>query len=359
MFKIKAEKFKEMVSRAIKGAGNNKLLPITQMMRIALEDHKLIMVTTDVTNYLYIIEDKVEGEDFEIVVDANQIYKLVSKLTCDSISLTVSEASVDIKGNGNYKLPLQFDETGEMVKFPNPLESDIKGNETEITRSEVGLILTMLKPALSTIVDEGCYTGYYFGDIAIASNGELINVLNIDLLKKVRLVRADAIDLLAVMESEKIIAEIGDDTIIFKSPDCMVYSRIQDGIEDYAVDSIKEYLEPEALSECVVDKSSMVALLERLQLFVSSYEDGDIRLTFMEDGIQVSSLSSNGVEVIPYLESQDFQTFTCRIHVDMLLTQVKSHADTVKICYGNSSIMKLVSGNVTQIIALSEDSNEE
>ena len=46
---IKTEKLKEMVSRSIKGVGNNKLIPLTSLMAIELKDGKLTLITTDAT----------------------------------------------------------------------------------------------------------------------------------------------------------------------------------------------------------------------------------------------------------------------------------------------------------------------
>ena len=80
-FTIGTELMKDVVARAIKGAGNNKLIPITSMMCIQLKDGELTVITTDATNYLYIKEQHVAGDDFYVVVDENQFAKLVSKMT--------------------------------------------------------------------------------------------------------------------------------------------------------------------------------------------------------------------------------------------------------------------------------------
>ena len=58
---LQTSKLKEMVSRAVKGASFNSILPITSMMAVELKDNKLTLTTTDGTNYLYIVENKVEG----------------------------------------------------------------------------------------------------------------------------------------------------------------------------------------------------------------------------------------------------------------------------------------------------------
>ena len=50
-FTIGTELMKDVVARAIKGAGNNKLIPITSMMCIKLKNGDLTVITTDATNH--------------------------------------------------------------------------------------------------------------------------------------------------------------------------------------------------------------------------------------------------------------------------------------------------------------------
>ena len=46
--------FQEMLNRAIKGAGLNKLLPLTSLIAIKVKDKVLTLITTDGSNTLYI-----------------------------------------------------------------------------------------------------------------------------------------------------------------------------------------------------------------------------------------------------------------------------------------------------------------
>ena len=61
-----------MTTKAVKGAGNNKLIPLTSMMSIELKDSTLTLHTTDMTNHLYVKESQVEGEDFYVTVGVEQ-----------------------------------------------------------------------------------------------------------------------------------------------------------------------------------------------------------------------------------------------------------------------------------------------
>ena len=148
---IKTDKLKEMVSRAVKGASNNKLLPITELMCIEVKDNKLTLLTTDYTNYLYITE-KVENEDFYVVTRVDQFSKLIGKMTSENVTLEIVDDKLCITGNGKYSIELPIDVDGEMVKYPNPMsEIVLDDNESKILNlSTAKLILTVNKAALAT-----------------------------------------------------------------------------------------------------------------------------------------------------------------------------------------------------------------
>ncbi len=356
---VKTAKLQEMVSRAEKGAGNNKLLPITQMLAIKLEDNVLKLITTDATNYLYVKEDKVPGEDFYAVVPEDTFVRLISKMTCDSISLELKETVLEVTGNGKYSIDLQFEDDGTMVQYPDPL-ADFKATNkkaVEINKTTVDAILNTVKPALATNLENPCYTGYYVGDTVVATDGLLINILNVDMLNATKLVRAEVMDLLAVMDSEKIKAFFNEDNaeIVFQSNTCDIYGRDLEGIEDYEIDAISEYMEKDFPSSCKLSKATLLQLLDRLALFVTDYDKGAISLTFTKDGLQISSMNTSGVELIPYIESNDFSDFTCSIDVNMLAKQIKAQSgEVVNLFYGDEDTVKLADGNVIQIIALLE-----
>ena len=83
--KVVSSRMKDAVNKAIKGAGFNNLIPITSMIGIKLEGGKLRLFTTDMTNTLCIIIDKVSGVDMDITVDADKFGKLIAKTTSEDI----------------------------------------------------------------------------------------------------------------------------------------------------------------------------------------------------------------------------------------------------------------------------------
>lgn len=354
--KIKTEKLKEMLSKSIKGASNNKLIPLTGLMCIQLESGTLTLTTTDATNYLYVKEEKVVGDDFYVVIEVDTFSKLIARLTCEEVELTLKENSLEVVGNGTYNIELPMDEDGSMIKYPDPLSDiELDSNDAKVINlSTIMAILESVKPALAVTLEIPCYTGYYAGDSVIGTDSSKITSMGVKLFDSPVLISPEMMNMLAVMTSEKINVTIHDNVLIFTSPDVAVYGTALEGIEDFQIDDINQYFDAEFESVCKVSKSGLLQLLDRLSLFVGIYDKNGINMTFAKTGLQISSKASDGVEVINYIESSNFKEFSCMIDITILATQVKAIAgDVITLHYGSElPALKITDGNITQILAL-------
>ena len=357
------ELLQSMVAKAVKGASCNKMIPLTSLMAIQCKENKLTLITTDATNYLYVTEDKIDAEDFYVVVPVEQFSKLISKMTCTSVVLEVADGVLEINGNGHYKMELPLDEEGEPVKYPDPLNSlpipPEEFSSESVKLSTMKLILNTAKAALAPTDSEVmCYKGYYIGDKVITSDSYKICGINIPVFKEPVLLSPEMIDLLAVFSDEDIIVHrwIKEGVIAFISPKCCVYGAEMDCIGDFQVGPITSFLEQEFDSSCRIPRADLLQALDRLALFVSPYDKNVITLTFSQQGVTISSKKTTGSETIPYVESNNFKAFTCPLDIEMFRAQVKaSSADMVDIEYGEDNAIKMKDGNVIQIVATAED----
>lgn len=360
---VSTQKLKEMVARSIKGVGNNKLIPLTSLMCIEVDNGVLSLITTDATNYLYIVGDKASMEDFYAVVDANTFSKLVSRMTCENVTLEVKNNVLHVKGNGNYKIELPLDENGEAIKYPDPYSNLYTAGENfvgTINRTTVQVILDTIKPALAVTLENPCYTGYYVHDKIVATDTFKIASMDVEMFDNACLISSELMDLLSVMTQEKINVEISGDDIIFISSDCIVCGKFMDGIEEYAIDAISGLVDTEIDSFCAIPKATLVQLLDRLSLFVGPYDKNAVYLTFTKSGLQVSSKAADGVEIIDYIESKNFTDFTCSIDIQMLMQEVKAiQSDRIELYYGDDNAIKMTDGNITIVVALLEDESAE
>ena len=345
-----------LVSRAMKGASCNRMIPLTGLMLIELKDHTLTLTTTDATNYLYVMEHKVDGDDFYVVVQADIFSKLISRLTCEKVSLELKKYSLKVIGNGEYSIELPLDEDGELITYPNPVANFVRVPDSEVNLSTIKLILNTAKVSLATTLDVPCYTGYFVGHKIIATDTCQICGIDIDLFSQPALISAEMMTLLDVMTNEKITVYRDADTMMFETVDCIVYGKTMDCLDDFQIDAIDELLGEEFDSACRLSKSALLQLLDRLALFVGVYDKNGIYLTFTRDGLMITSKQANSSEVIKYIESDNFRDFTCCVDIEMLRSLIKANTgDSVEMQYGEDNAIKLTDGNVTQILALLED----
>ena len=354
-------KLQDMVAKAVKGASNNKLIPITSLMAIELKsNHVLTLTTTDATNYLYIDEHKVDGDEFYAVVPVDVFSKLIARMTCENVTLTVHPEIkiLEVKGNGNYKIELPLDENGQLIKYPNPYKEG-ENSDIKLNLSTVKVILDTLKSALATTLENPCYTGYYAGDSVIATDTYKIANMDISLFDTPVLVSAELMNLLSVITDENIYVSIAGDVLQFSTSNCRIYGRAMEGIEDFAVEPITALVDTEMDSVCSLNKVQLLQVLDRLSLFVGPYDKNAVRFTFTKDGLEVSSKASSSVEMIPYISSKDFIEFTCMIDVQMITQEVKAiQADVIEMYYGEDNAVIMKDGNITIVVALLEDEEE-
>lgn len=359
---ISTEVLKELVTRASKGVGNNKLMPITSLMSIKCKDNALTLTVTDATNYLYIIKDKIDCEGFDVVVQAEQFSKLISKLTCDKVEMEVTGNALEVRGNGTYRIDIPLDE-GEFIQYPDPvatLELN-EDNRYEVHSSSIRTVLESCKSSLAATLEVPCYTGYYCGDSVVTTNDYAMSSCEVNLFGKEVLVAPEFMDLVSLMTEEKFSAYVVDDNIVCTSPDCIVMGRLMEGLEDYPVEGIKNYIAQDMESSCKVNKSEILSVLDRITLFVGPYDEDAIRLTFTHDGLNIESKQLNGVETVSYSASDNFKPFTGIMDVRQLTNLIKSYPDDeVKLHYGSEKALKLTAGNVAFVIAwIVDDTAEE
>ena len=356
---MNTELLQSMVARSMKGASCNKMIPLTGLMAIELKDNVLTLITTDASNYLYIKSDKIVGDDFYVVVQAEVFSKLISRLTCSDVKLDLEENYLRIVGNGSYKIDLPLNEEGKPIVYPNPvasLDSNEIVEQNPVQLSTMRMILTTAKASLADTLDVPCYTGYYVGDKVITTDTYKMCGINLKLFDEPVLISAGTMNLLDIMTEEDIAVAKTHTHMMFSTPTCVVFGKLMDSIADFQVDVIESLLNQQYDSVCKVSRDRLLQLLDRLALFVSAYDKNGVYLTFTRDGLQIESKKANSVELIEYTESENFRDFTCCIDIEMFRSQIKANmGDAITIHYGDDAAIQLTDGYVTQVIALLED----
>lgn len=353
--KLKTAKLQEMVSKAIKGASNNKMIPLTSLMEIELVDGVLTIRTTDANTTLSIVATGIEGERFHTVVPSDVFSKLVAKTTTETISLSMDEAGLEVKGNGRYNIELPMDDSGKLVKFQQVKMPD-EVTETTISTALIKTILTANKAAIAQTMEQPYLTGYYVGDKVITTDSFKVCSNNEKVLGTPQLLPQEMVDLLALISAPTINVTTGGSKICFATSDVVIKGTVMQDIELYPVDAIEAYLLTEFKSRCHLPKLALIDVLERLSLFVSIYDKNGVYVTFMDKCVELSSKRSNGVEVINYQQSENPMPYTCCIDIELFKSQIAAQeTEVVELWFGHERAIKMVSGKITQIVSLLED----
>lgn len=364
--KVKTELFKELVNKSIKASSNNKLRPLTQFMCISAKDGELFLITTDGDNYLYVFDNTVKvKDDFYVVVMAEQFAKLISKMTSEYTELTVENHSLSVVGNGSYLIELPIDENGETVVYPDPYDKFVSAEHKDIVEGEISIadiqtVLESVKPSLSIEDAESVYNRYYVGDSIVATNHCKIaefnkTLIDVNGVSAKFLMSNELMNLFDVIEDGPISYQIADDTMIFEADDCVIVGKESDGVDSFDIEAISDLLNAKFPSVCKINKQDLLNLLDRMSLFANKYDNNALNLTFEKEHILVTSKNTKSSETIEYKDSKKFKAFECIIDVPMFMQQVKAYAsDVIELHYGREESIKLVDGNLIQIVALNE-----
>ena len=352
-----------LAARASKGASCNKMLPLTSLLAIEARGKNVRMITSDTTNFLYATYEDPSGDwDFYVVTQVDVFTKLISKLTCTEVILEKTETSLVVRGNGTYEMALPLDDMGKPVVFPDPLATFDGNTVGEMDKKSIGLMLQTAKASVSTSLDVPCYTGYYTGDTVITTDTWKLCRLNLALSDVPVLLAPTTVDLFDTMTGDKVEVMKRDGVMVFKSPGTTLYSKLMPGIDDFRAQTIQELLDTQFFAACVVSKDSMLQALDRMSLFVTSYDDNGIRLDFDEDEVTISAIRVGSVETVKYesnpqnVPAKEDMLTSCIVDIEMLQELMKAvPGAAVKIEYGSDSFLRfspLDDASVTQLLAL-------
>lgn len=365
--KVKTSVLQGMVSKALKGMGNNKMVPITTFIGIDLESNVLKLHTMDGTNFLDVIAPaKIEGEDFKLVIAADQFSKLVQKTTADSIELEVVKsddgASLNFKGNGDYQIEIPMDE-GEFINFPSmpALGADVTSKQIQVTT--IKKILGTNSKALARTLEEPVYTGYLFADKILTTDSYVVCVNDMKVIEDRKLLTESFLNLITLCEEENVNLSYNeggelwvDSKTVHIYGNTLQSSTGEDYVEEYPYENIMEYVNGEFPSVCQVPRAQIDSILDRLGLFITPYDKNGLKFNFTKKGLIISSKTGTGTEMVPYSKSENFADFECQLDVETLKSQLSAQeGDTVTIYYGHDSAIKMVDGKVTQIVSLLEE----
>lgn len=357
--KIKTNILQEMVAKAIKAVSNNKMIPLTSLIGIELQNNKLTLQTTDGNNFLKVSQqvECLANEVFYSIVNADTFSKLVGKTTSEYITLENNENYLDFKGNGNYKLEIALNSDGEIVKFPNYEIKDII-QPIEISVDKLKNILSISKVALAKTMETPCLTGYYLGDKVLTTDTRMICYIEENILDKPILLLDTTAELLQLLTTPTMLLFIDDNKLVFKTDNIVIYCKELEGKDLYPIAPIENLVKTSYETSISVNKQDFLNVLDRMSLFITDYDKNGVYLKFTDAGLEVRSQKSNAVEVLEIKSDTAIMQFECLADVEMLKSHIQALSnDVVVLYYGQATSIEIKENDVIMILSLIEKVN--
>lgn len=361
--KIRTEILQKLVSKAIQGSSNNRMIPLTSLIGIEYLDSKLTLITTDGSNQFRVIEKiEVPTEDdyeFYTIVNADTFSKLVGKTTKEFIELENKENYLEVKGNGTYKLEIAINEEGEMVRFPNIVE-ELSKETIKLNLNDLQEAIKVAKASVAKTLEVPCLTGYYLSKNIISTDRQLVCKINKEIVTEPILISSEMAELLLLVGGDEILELVKkDNNLIFYNANYTIAGKELEGKELYPVQPIENLTNLAYNNSIKVNKQELLAVLDRMNLFVTDYDKGGIYLNFTAKGLEVKSQKSSATEIIDIEQPETFiNQFNCLIDIEMLRNEIMSvTTEEIEIQYGQEKSIKIVDNNAIFIISLLDKSN--
>lgn len=368
---LRIDALKEICSKILTAVDDSELSLVTETLQLKTVGNELRLA---VTNKEYYAEVKMEltgdVEDFHATVNAKLFLKLISQITTETISFTLADNSLVIKGNGTYKLPLIF-EGDALLELPkieigNPtvnmnidssvLLSILQYNSKEISKGSV------VKPVqkLYYVDDKGAIT---FTTGACVNNFTLEKpvsiLLNNRLVKLFKLFNNGNVNF--TLGFDALSDDIIQTKVKFENKDISITAILSCDdtlLKSVPVSAIRgraEYLYPYQVS---LNKDALLQTINRLLLFTSLASSKELvrpfsTFEFKSNEVVIWDGKKENCESIAYVNGDlniDGSYETILDLTDLKITLETCVESYLNLKFGNTQCIVLSRGNISNVI---------
>lgn len=165
---IKTGDFKKICTTVLSATDNSEISTLTETLELKTVGTMLYLNVTNKEYYVSVAFPLEHEETFHAAVNANLFLKLIAAVTSDAIELNVQDNYLKVKANGDYKLPLIFENDALMqlptIEIANPtlsmnISSDVLESIVNFNSKQLA-IGTVAKPVqkMFYVDQQGCLT---------------------------------------------------------------------------------------------------------------------------------------------------------------------------------------------------------
>lgn len=367
---LSTKQFKEVCSLILSATDSNEISTLTETLELITEGNVLYLNVTNKEYFATVKFDLDEAEDFHATVNANLFLKLIAAVTSDTIELVINDRYVLVKANGNYKIPLIF-EDDKLMELPfisidnvatdmtvsyEILESIDKYNSKELASG------ALAKPVqrLFYIDQEGCIT---------FQTGACVNSFNLE--KPIRvLLNTRLVKLFKLFKGKAVHVTLGYDQVsetITQTKICFNNDRIRltaitgcndELLSQVPVTAIRRRANTEYANSIVLNTTELSEAINRLLLFSVGYGSKQnnkpySRFEFdVQGNLTIYDSARENMEVLKY---QQGSSLSGEYFMTLDLADFKRILDTcsdatVKLNFGNSQACVIERNNIKNVI---------
>ena len=292
--KLNTKLLKDMISNVNK-CKPNVAFEITNYYNIVVSNNLATLTGTDGVNYIQCSMNTKCNEDFEVIVKADQFTKLINKTTVDEVELKIKDNMLLVKGNGTYKLEIFTEE--DYPFYTSHIDEVFKVRTKELIDAiQVG------KNIKSETLSDGIMYSYLIRDgYFIATDSIKVSCTELTGLQTEILIPPGIANLVECITDDSCELGIDEDKteIMIKGAGITIYGALSEGADEFPdvtclFDEVFNY-------SIDVNTKELNDALDRLKLFITSYDMDLIDTVFTQDSLILSTINGS-VEIIPYIK---------------------------------------------------------
>lgn len=358
---IKTKDFKAAAKTILYAIDKEKTL-FSETLELATEGNFLYLNVTNRAYYVSVKFNLGHQETFKASVNAQLFLNLISKLTTEEIELTKDNNNVKIVANGEYKVPMIFN-NGTLLELPKIDIGEVTGNMTINSNILLSINQFNSKELIRGIAVKPVQKYYYIDELGAITftSGACVNSFSLESPIKM-LLDEKVVKLFKLFKSDEPVSfTIGhtelSDTMIqtkvrFETPFVTITAILPDSglISSVPVSAIRGMADKNYNYSVVIERENLLDAINRVLLFNETNTYGHFEFT--SSTLTVYDYSKNNKEEINLVnECDNLTTYSLTTNLagfKLILDGVED--EYVTINFGDSRAVVVRKNNVVDII---------
>lgn len=366
---ITTKNFQEVCKTILAAVDSSELSTLTETLELKTVGNILYVATTNKEYYARVKFVLDHEEEFHASVNANLFLKLIAAVTTENIELTIHDTYMNVKANGNYKIPLIF-ENDTLMEVPE-ISIENKTVEMDVASSVLESIVTYnTKQLAAGTIARPVQKMFYFDNLGCITftSGACVNSFNLEKAVRV-LLNSRLVNLFKLFKGTTVHFTLGEDAIsdtinqtkVSFSTDTITLTAITGCDESLLAQVPAEAIRSRATktypNSIVVSVGALTEAINRLLLFSAGYGSKQnmkpySAFEFAPEQVLIYDANKENTEVLKY---QNGTTITEPYTMTLDLVEVKKVLDGcteqfVTINFGDSKACVITRGAIANVI---------